>query len=148
VELLISLGVSALLVAGYCFLKRSLKSAAQIQDSALKFSKKNAACQEAERNAPRVLVKLSTTNVVSGWAPCQFVTVPDGEYLAWPATFNDEAAVCFADVEQTWNGELMRRDVYVRIADYAFLQAFPTDSEQLRLMSMQLPSHKSVGKNT
>jgi hypothetical protein len=94
-----------------------------------------------EAESPRVLIKLRTNSAVTGLAPCQFVTIPDGEYYAWAArrlfVFNSEFedAVCIAQVQQTWEGSLMHRDVYIRVADYPFLRNFPTASHQLEILS-------------
>lgn len=149
-EFLICLVLSAVLLCGLYFLANAFETYKEMQESAEVARMQIAARNETERNAPRILVKLSTGNTVGGWAPCQFVTIPDGEYIAWPTTYQfkfedgEEESVCFTEVEQSWKGEFMRRDVYVRVADYPYLQNFPLESSQLQVLSANTAAHKAL----
>ncbi len=90
----------------------------------------------------RVLVKLSESSNVIGWAPCQRVRIPPGEYIAHTTKFQHESSlgfeysVCFVDVQQVWRGKSMKRNVCVRISDYPFLVGFPkVNSRHLQVLS-------------
>jgi hypothetical protein len=147
-ELLIALTVSAAVVGLYSAWQSFWKGHRQMQQSLVDHEAVMAARAKSDADgiSTRVLVRLEQSSQVAGWAPCQHVAVPAGEYIAYLAKFSHDArngredSICFVDVPQDWRGERMKRDVFVRIADYPFLSGFPkvTDTPHIRVLSNTL----------
>jgi hypothetical protein len=145
-ELPIAFAVSAALVALYSVCQAVWKGHKLMQQSLTDREAFISARAKFDANQPRVLVRLGRSCQIFGWSPCQRVVVPAGEYITYLSKFTHNAlngaedSLCFIDVPQQWRGESMKRDVFVRIADYPFLTGFPqvADTQHIQVLSHNL----------
>jgi len=135
--------VLTVVVGGISIWQWWVRFSMQMEESRLRQEELQREQNRKNINAPRLLVQVAASTI-TGWGPTHQVSVPPGEYVAFPTEFQHklkvgpEKSICFMNVPQrTSSGQPIERDVHVRIADYSFLCGFPriSESENIRVIS-------------